>query len=241
MTQAAGAWGVAAGSFAGTSGLQIGQTGTPVVGDSATFTITGAVHGIPVASPAGTAHPVYAERGLSAGNPICKLEYSTVTANRLGIAYRDNAGTLLNAAGSSTFNDGLPHVFSLVRSSLTDFALWADGRRDSTHTSGTMTASFSGANIECRIGSDKGDTTGAFPGTVALVLLHRRALTDAELAMLHADPFCFLQQPSQLSRIAYAAAVSPPAPSSSEWDLSLGGGIGPGGLVFPSRHLHLVS
>jgi hypothetical protein len=162
-----------------------------ILGANATFTITALVTW--VAGGTGTC-PMYCERGTSE-LPIVKFEVNASSSNALSVVYRDDGNNLIDSTGGSpSLTDGQSYTFHMVRRSLSTFEGWTDGLLRVVPTpNGSMTAAFTATNVQCRIGSDKGDTSNAFVGCINAIILRKRDLSAAEIAAEVADPFAVLR------------------------------------------------
>ena len=107
--------------------------------------------------------PIYCERGAT-GNDILKMDSNiSPTLVGFGVTYRNDAGNLIQLFGATPMNDGIWHRGMLVFTG-TAFSVFFDGRLDATATwasSNTLTDA-----VQCRIGSDAGDSSNNFQGEI---------------------------------------------------------------------------
>lgn len=151
----------------------------PVLGAFNNWTVMACIQ----TSAAATANgrPFYCERG-SSGNDILKLDSNpTAQAGKLGITFRDDAGTLFQQWSSLTIvNDGYVKTLTITRNGST-FQGWIENSKTLNQTSAT-TSNFTNASVASRIGSDKGDASAAAgAASVVWVAGWARTLSDAEI------------------------------------------------------------
>jgi len=107
---------------------------------------------------------IYAERA-STGSDIVKVDLFGAAPNigKVGLTYRDNAGTLTQLRTTSTYNDGVFHTISIKKVG-TAITINVDG----DITTGTVagTDNFTNAGLETRVGGDKGDPNANFEGII---------------------------------------------------------------------------
>jgi hypothetical protein len=118
---------------------------------------------------------IYCERAPS-GSDIVKVELgeSGANANKLGLVYRDDAGTLNRLYSTNNVNDGTVHVVSVLKVG-TAISITMDG----VVSSGTLTATnnFTNSGIVTSIARDYGDSTAYFGGTVYAVNIGTSAIS----------------------------------------------------------------
>lgn len=107
---------------------------------------------------------LYAERAGS-GNDILKVDLFGDSGNigKVGLTYRDTAGTLTQIRTTTTYNDGVTHRMTISKIG-TAIVITVDG----VQTPGTLTAgdTFTNSGVESRIGSDRGDGGAYFEGII---------------------------------------------------------------------------
>jgi hypothetical protein len=144
---------------------------------------------------------LYGERG-SSGNDIIKLDfsYSSAAFDNMEIVLRDDAGTLLkvNTAVDGS-RDGMFHSWAgtkIGNGGSNNVTLWKDGQ---IHAQGSWTGvdSYTDATLTSTIGYDIFDTSGNWPGMIAIVGVWTRALNQSEILLLQNDPFCMLYLPEE--------------------------------------------
>ena len=121
------------------------------------------------ATPAGYGQTIYGESISGGGNDIFKMEaLATGGTKGFTLTYRNDAGTLLQVVGPTAINDGAWHRGVAVYSGST-ISVFRDGLLDATGT-WTNPNTFTGA-IQSRIGSDAGDPSAFFLGSIEGVKL----------------------------------------------------------------------
>ena len=142
---------------------------------------------------------IYCERAAT-GNDILKIDSLNATFGATAIlTLRDDAGTLVQFAGTTVINDGKPHVIAMVQYGSADHRLFVDGRQDGSSIT-AITNTYTNA-IESRIGADAGDSTSFFNDPVYTVIPWSRGLLPAEIASLSANPWqVYKAQPRRIRR-----------------------------------------
>jgi hypothetical protein len=178
-------YGPGATTFSSTSFLT--ATGSPLGASSVCSVFAG---GRLPSSFGAAGRPIFCERASSGAN-IFKIKWGEASANRIRLTYRDDASTLINADGVTTITASSQFFVGVVRRSATSFDSWINGNRDTTFTSGTMTANFTNASMQRRIGSDAQNAANENfgDGVISFVAGWTRALSENEIAALYADPF----------------------------------------------------
>ncbi len=135
---------------------------------------------------------IYSERGTS-GNDIFKfdsLDIGLGGGNNIATTIRNDGGTLLQAHGAITVNDGTPHLVILTKNG-SAITLVVDGVVDTSPTwSGTDT--FTDA-VETRIGGDAADSGAKWKGSIGLLSTWTRMLSRAEAKWFAAEPYAMLR------------------------------------------------
>ena len=158
----------------------------PILGALSNWTVMASIQ--TTAASTANGRPFYCERG-SSGNDILKLDSNPNSqAGKLGITFRDDAGTLFQQWSSLTIvNDGYIKTLTITRNG-NRFRGWIENTPTIDQTSVT-TSNFTDASVSTRIGSDKGDASAAAGvASIVSILGWGRTLTDAEILGVYADP-----------------------------------------------------
>jgi hypothetical protein len=137
---------------------------------------------------------IYCERTNASGVDIYKLETTNTGLCRLTL--RDDAATLLQFTtplSNNQFTDNAPHFYA-CRRAVTVATVWAD---DSTNTvsAGVPSGTYKNANPLRTLGSDALDASAVWDGRIDLAAGWLRALGDAEIRSLRANPWQIFRRP----------------------------------------------
>lgn len=190
--------------FASTSNSRWQVSPNAKVSLSPTWTILTILQGTE-SNTSGGGTALYTERPNA--NQIVKLAIGDGTTNFATLVVRDASGSnlVLFRGVTDVRTMATPRVIAGVRRSASSHALYVNGRLDS---SSTASAAGTFNDTAAQIGGDAQDVNSALTGTasVPLVLLWTRALSDAEIAAVSANPWQVLA-PRQRSMVALASAA----------------------------------
>ena len=147
---------------------------------------------------------IYAERPN--GTQIVKLGFGDGNTNQAMLVVRDAGNRLALFRGSANVKTdaSIPRIIIGTRRASNDHRLYFNGALDSS-ASGDIPGPFNGTN--CIIGNDPQDGRANLGGAaVPLVLVWNRSLTDAEIALISANPWQVFDGQAPM---LYAASAPP--------------------------------
>jgi len=151
-----------------------------------TWTILAILDGTSTNSDFGGA-AIYAERPN--GTQIVKLGFGDSNSNKAMLVVRDAGNRLALFSGTANVKTdaSIPRILVGTRRASNDHRLYFNGALDSS-ASGDIPGPFNATN--CIIGNDPQDGRANLGGAaVPLVLVWNRSLTDAEIALISANPW----------------------------------------------------
>lgn len=190
---------------------------TAIASAASTWTILVLLTGASTNNPQGGV-AFYAERPND--TQIIKLGMGDGQTNTASLVVRDQQGNLAkhNGVADVRTDSGKPRVIVGVRRSASNHALYVNGKLDAVNTGSSAGGTFGPTNAA--IGNDPNDTRSYLAGaSLPLVLVWTRALSDAEIASISANPWQVFEAPDDDEFMAPAAGadanVSPQGVSAS--------------------------